>query len=449
MKQAIDLSGRKFGKLTVLYRVENHISKNGNTRPVWHCKCDCGNEIDVLALNLTRNHTKSCGCARTDGRKKLTLDITGQRFGNLVAIKKVDNPTKKGTKWLFKCDCGNEVEALWNNVKNGRTTTCGRNCGLKNHPETTKKRKGFHGDMTGERYGMLTVVERVGEKNGYALWKCICDCGNEKIVTASSLRYGNTKSCGCLYAIRNKENNFEDLTNQRFGKLTVIRQAESKYGKRHWVCKCDCGNETIVSVSGLKSGHTQSCGCYQDEVASNTHFVDLSGQRFGKLTVIRRAENSRTGLTRFECKCDCGNNTIVSAGHLLAGRIQSCGCWKYSKMEEYVVKYFNELGLVCSIDYECQKKYPDLFGLGGKQLSYDFIVYKNSLPVLFIECQGQQHYFAVDYFGGEKSFKSQQEHDMLKKKYAKKLGVPLLEIPYTVDTYKKIKQMLNENLSFS
>ena len=53
-------------------------------------------------------------------------------------------------------------------------------------------------DMSGERYGRLVVIERVGTKNGNATWKCLCDCGNEKIIAGKCLRSGDTKSCGCL-----------------------------------------------------------------------------------------------------------------------------------------------------------------------------------------------------------------------------------------------------------
>ncbi len=52
-----------------------------------------------------------------------------------------------------------------------------------------------------------------------------------------------------------------DLTNKKFGKLTVINR-ETSYKKRtYWNCKCDCGNEKKVDASHLRSGHTESCGC--------------------------------------------------------------------------------------------------------------------------------------------------------------------------------------------
>lgn len=52
-------------------------------------------------------------------------------------------------------------------------------------------------DLTGKRFGMLTVICRAADRNGDAMWKCVCDCGRERIVLGESLRYGHTKSCGC------------------------------------------------------------------------------------------------------------------------------------------------------------------------------------------------------------------------------------------------------------
>lgn len=64
---------------------------------------------------------------------------------------------------------------------------------------------------------------------------------------------------------------FIDLTDQKFGRLTVIKRVENdKQGRPKWLCKCNCkdGNEKIVRASALKKGNTQSCGCLQKEKAS-------------------------------------------------------------------------------------------------------------------------------------------------------------------------------------
>ena len=58
-----------------------------------------------------------------------------------------------------------------------------------------------------------------------------------------------------------------DLTGQRFGRLLVIRRDESRKKAAYWLCKCDCGNEKVVQGCHLRSGATVSCGCFHDESA--------------------------------------------------------------------------------------------------------------------------------------------------------------------------------------
>ena len=126
--------------------------------------------------------------------------------------------------------------------------------------------------------------------------------------------------------------NFKDLTGQVFGRLIVVERAEdrvSKAGnhKTMWLCKCSCGNETIVSSDGLKSGGTQSCGCLAKELTSQKCSKDITGQKFGKLTAIKRV--SKIGEpVKWECQCDCGNTCVVSENNL--GRsTKSCGCLRH------------------------------------------------------------------------------------------------------------------------
>lgn len=60
----------------------------------------------------------------------------------------------------------------------------------------------------------------------------------------------------------------KDMTGEKYGRLTVMKRVGTKNRNAMWLCKCDCGNETIVSRSGLIRGQTTSCGCYQKEVIS-------------------------------------------------------------------------------------------------------------------------------------------------------------------------------------
>ena len=115
-------------------------------------------------------------------------------------------------------------------------------------------------DLTGQKFGRLTVIERVGiSKNRSTMWRCKCDCGSFCVVSIRDLKSGNTRSCGCLS--RENSLKFKNLTGLRFGKLTVVERAENKGSQTCWRCKCDCGNVCVVAGGKLTSKHTKSCGC--------------------------------------------------------------------------------------------------------------------------------------------------------------------------------------------
>ena len=109
---------------------------------------------------------------------------------------------------------------------------------------------------------------------------------------------------------------------KRFGRLVVIKHIEGK----HWLCKCDCGNDKIANKDSLIMGHTKSCGCLVSEVArknGSKSRIDLSGKRIGKLTVLEYK-----GHGFWLCKCDCGNTKEILANNLTRKKkpTQSCGC---------------------------------------------------------------------------------------------------------------------------
>lgn len=184
-------------------------------------------------------------------------------------------------------------------------------------------------DLTGQRFGRWTVIERVENKCGRTCWKCRCDCGKTKDVYAINLTRGLTQSCGCLQieelVMRTKER-VEDLTGKRYGKLVVLCATEERYsnGSIKWKCRCDCGKIYYSSSSDLKT--RRSCGC-------KTRLINLTGSKFGRLTVIGRA-NDKKGKTYWHCVCECGTEKEVCASHLTSGRIVSCGCSSFDRISE-------------------------------------------------------------------------------------------------------------------
>lgn len=118
----LDLTGQRFGMLTVLRRGEN-IGRD----TAWHCRCDCGREVNVRTCYLRKGKTHSCGCDfredRLEGSKR--LDLAGQRFGKLTAVEPLDRGTLTNYRWRCVCDCGGECAATVANLRNGHTQSCG------------------------------------------------------------------------------------------------------------------------------------------------------------------------------------------------------------------------------------------------------------------------------------------------------------------------------------
>jgi len=139
-------------------------------------------------------------------------------------------------------------------------------------------------DLTGRRFGKLVVLERAGTEKLSPLWKCACDCGNQKLTTSKRLllkpkpRRLPTRSCGCL------QDRTIDLVGQRFGRLLVLERDLAEGGPKggaNWKCLCDCGKTKIINASCLKktrksspwNGSTVSCGCWRTERARRDSLV--------------------------------------------------------------------------------------------------------------------------------------------------------------------------------
>ena len=181
------------------------------------------------------------------------IDLTGQRFGKLTVIERVENSKDNKAQWKCKCDCGRICTSIGRLLITGRKKTCGH----------CKRYK----DLTGEVFGRLIVLGFSHYRKDRIYWNCKCECGNEKAIDGAELRRGKTKSCGCLGRERARAAGFKDITGQRFGKLVAVQVATKEYQKRAscltWQCKCDCGNVTYVDGAQLRYGHVRSCGCVQ------------------------------------------------------------------------------------------------------------------------------------------------------------------------------------------
>lgn len=180
-------------------------------------------------------------------------------------------------------------------------------------------------DLTGEQFGWLTVLHRGDpDQRGRTRWLCKCRCGAKTLVPDYNLKTEHTKSCGCYMRFRIAQTCCKDIKGQRFGRLVARQGIPGGPKPYRWLCECDCGNHIEVITAKLISGHTKSCGCLKAEAPST--FAELTGRKFGRLTVISRAPDLKKWSPRWNCSCTCGGATISGSYGLLSGQSTSCGC---------------------------------------------------------------------------------------------------------------------------
>lgn len=279
--------------------------------------------------------------------------------------------------------------------------------------------------MIGKRFGRLVVLRldeeaTLKDKNHAKSYVCQCDCGNVKTIRKANLKSG-TSSCGCIVRENATKNNnrFIDITGQRFGKLLITHKKQNDPNDpikqrrigAWWYADCDCGaKDIIVKGAYLRAGRVQSCGCYNKEASHEKNMIDLTGQKYGMLTVLKEApearENHKNRAIMWKCLCECGNETIVSSNALRTGGTISCGCLS-SKNEWLIRKHLNEL----NIKYEPQYWFDDLRSpITNWVLKFDVAILDADNNILFIiEYDGEQHEygsrFSPDEKVNEKKFK--------------------------------------------
>lgn len=265
-------------------------------------------------------------------------------------------------------------------------------------------------DLTGQKFGEMIIIGKdteLTQQKGRVYWKCQCSCGRVKSIRTDGLK--KIKTCGeCK----------KDLSGQRFGRLVALSKGKKdKASHQYWICKCDCGNIVEINSDNLRRGLTQSCGCLHSETMHNTVFKDITGQKFGKLTVIEyKIENAKTYCY---CQCECGGKTWVAKSNLVNGHTQSCGCISGSIGELNIQKILLEN----NIEFYKEFIFNDL-----PKRRFDFYLPQQNR---LIEFDGRQHFeFTKNWHNSEIEFELSQRRDQEKNNYALSHNIPLIRIPY-------------------
>ena len=210
-------------------------------------------------------------------------------------------------------------------------------------------------DITGQRFGKLTALWKVGNQRSGHVSKQIyafrCDCGRVKFSTANMARSGSLTTCGCGLQERGIAKRANYL-NQKIGRLTIIEALESK-GHRgmQWRCVCECGNECQKSSYDFTRGAT-SCGvCVKfDSIREKLLLMNdkrnekilskpintLVGLYIGKLFIYEDTGLSKNTYKLYKARCECGSIIDYTIQALSHGTM-SCGCIS-SRGEEKIAK---------------------------------------------------------------------------------------------------------------
>lgn len=263
-----DLTGQTFKDVFVESRAPNKRISNRTTLVMWNCECLlCGKKFLSRGNNLTSGNTTSCGCNNKECVSKAQLvDLTGQRFGRWLVEKRAPDHIRpngaRKTMWACICDCGTRKNVSAEKLMNGESKSCG--CYKR---DVASNR--YTNDLTGQRFGHLVAIKRVSEPGKAVLWECVCDCGNIVVVRATSLRKGNTQSCGCRkfsigaekVSLILKENNIQYTPEYKFKDLYT--------GNKHYL-RFDFGLIENKKLIGLI------------EYQGQQHFEERINPNFGK-----------------------------------------------------------------------------------------------------------------------------------------------------------------------
>ncbi|MFI3141809.1 MAG: AP2/ERF family transcription factor [Clostridia bacterium] len=217
-KTTLNLIGETFGALSV--ESFSHYYRNAT---FWNCVCKCGNELQVDSKQLLCGNSTSCGCKDDNKTTKLSekqkanisgvyLDEKSNKYKSMIAYKGVSYFLGQYDDLDHAVKARLKGEEIIEKLK-------------KNQPKKPEKTRTPKLDLTGEKFGKLTVIEFSHFKGYYACWRCKCECGNEKTIYQQNLISETTNSCGCVKSQNGKKYHDENFT---FYEGVMIEKAAAK-----------------------------------------------------------------------------------------------------------------------------------------------------------------------------------------------------------------------------
>lgn len=285
-------------------------------------------------------------------------------------------------------------------------------------------------NLTGNRYGKLVVKEMIYNYNGTNRTKCSCDCdcGKTNIIReAYQLKHAIDSSCGCGKKDSVRKSCGKEINGQIFGKLLIIDTLWNENPPKV-KCLCECGKEVILNKIDVQTGHTNSCGCLRAETFKTINDVNYANKisDYG-IKILYKNGFNKYNQQLWDCQCFCGNVFQDLPARILNGHVRSCGCLKTSSGELLIKNILDNN----NIQYKKEYTFSDCKGLRNYVLRFDFgIKDDNDNLKYLIEFDGQQHFYPIEIFGGQKGYEETVIRDNIKNEYCISHQIPLYRFNY-------------------
>lgn len=185
------------------------------------------------------------------------VDITGQRFGNITILRRVENDREGRAQFEYLCDCGNKKIARGKDIRGGKIVSCG--CKKK------ERLSQFRIDITGNQYNDLTALRYDHSISGQTIWLFKCKCGKEVLKRKDDVINGKITNCGCKTSLlKSQAKRIVEQPGTIYNFLQVLEPAtqDKEKGDTYYWYKCLlCGKKVKLPISYVRSGNTKSCGC--------------------------------------------------------------------------------------------------------------------------------------------------------------------------------------------
>lgn len=204
-------------------------------------------------------------------------------------------------------------------------------------------------DLTGKRFGKITVMRRSTCDSKKPRWDCLCDCGKTMSVLGCSLRDGRTLSCGCFHIERVTKHNKSRTALYKLWQCMRSRCSNRNHRNYHryggrGIKVCDRWSDfeffamdmsprpspkhTLDRIDNDGDYDPSNCrwATHREQMLNRSLLLDLSGKQFGLLTAISPVGSNKHGKVLWRCLCKCGKEKTTLSANLVQGKTKSCGC---------------------------------------------------------------------------------------------------------------------------